>query len=422
MIYKLRTFTWAVCLAAAVISDGRALAQETRDFGWNRVPTIAMGGGLTAYWDVRDSSNGETAQQAYAHGFAPVTLINPYVDYPGGQRESIYRAVGTRYANPWRKPPFFEKIIRRNIQQNPAKGIYVQDIEFPFEEDATRAWENDEIRRDSGATPQAEFEEAYFRQWAEWFWLPLLWTKSYYPGARVGLYGPQPFRRDYWGITGKDATQIDGTHKTDWRLWKYIDPYVDFYTASIYIFYDDPGSVFYMAANVEENYLRTRSLGDRPVYAYTWLRFHDSNRSLKGKELPTYLVEAMAIVPYFSGAKGVVLWGYEPRVKTIKQQPYAQLPHFVGSLKRIAALSDKIGRGRLLIDQSAHEAWTAGAPLIRRIMTGEDECVVMAIDPWQGENEWSTRPVRCGGVNSQITVEGRRTTLAVLSKRGIQIY
>ena len=52
--------------------------------------------------------------------------------------------------------------------------------------------------------------------------------------------GPQPFRRDYWGIADKNAAQIDGTHRTDWLLWKYIDPHIDFYIASIYVFYERP--------------------------------------------------------------------------------------------------------------------------------------------------------------------------------------
>ena len=131
----------------------------------------------------------------------------------------------------------------------------------------------------------------------------------------VGLYGPQPFRRDYWGVAGKSAKQIYGTHLNDAKLWKYIDPHVDFYVASVYVFYDDPGSIYYIAANVEENYQRTRQYGNKPVYAYEWLRYHNSNKKLAGQELAPYLVEAMAVVPYFCGAKGVVVWGWEPGQK-----------------------------------------------------------------------------------------------------------
>ncbi|RVB80566.1 MULTISPECIES: hypothetical protein [unclassified Mesorhizobium] len=409
-------------LAFISVASDSGVAQEATDLDWNHIPHLSMGGDLRFFWNVADGSKGDTARNAQARGFGPVTLVGTYADYPGGQRENISTTIGAGYDNPWGKPPFFERIVRRNIDLTPPNGIYVHDIELPFEEDAQRAWQKPAVRSASGITSQGDFEEAYFRKWAEWFWLPLQWTKERYRGVRVGLYGPQPFRRDFWGIAGKNAEQIDGTHKSDWRLWKYIDQYVDFYIASIYVFYDNPDSVFYMAANIEENYLRTLRMGDRPLYAYTWLRFHNSNEKLEGKELPSWLVEAMAIVPYFSGAKGVVLWGWEPQLKTGMQLPYQQLPQFVRSLRRVSALSEKISRGRLLIDRPAQTLWKAHQPLIRTVVIGKNECVIMAIDPWQQDNARMTHSVRCGEINAPIVIEGRQTTLALLNKQGLQTY
>jgi hypothetical protein len=46
----------------------------------------------------------------------------------------------------------------------------------------------------------------------------------------------------------------------------------------------DPGSIYYVAANVEENDQRTRRYGNKQVYAYEWLRYHDSNKKLAGQE------------------------------------------------------------------------------------------------------------------------------------------
>ncbi|RWM75511.1 hypothetical protein [Mesorhizobium sp.] len=425
MITRLLTVVFCASIAGITFlafSEGSNLGQPPRTFGWADIPAFSMAGGLKAFWNVGDGTKGEAAKNAYARGFEPVTILNTYADYPGEQRENISKAIGDHHVNPWQRPPFFERIIRRNIEQTPVRGIYVHDIELPFEENTKVAWEDQPTQQASGTESKDSFDEAYFRQWAEWFWLPLKWTKERYPNASVGLYGVQPFRRDYWGISDKNAAQIDGTHKSDWRMWKYIEPYVNFYTASVYVFYDRPDSVFYIATNVEENYRRTRSLGDKPVYAYEWLRFHDSNIWLREKELPSYLVEAMAIVPYFSGAKGVVLWGWEPQVKTGTQQPYGQLSLYVRSLKRVAMLSKKIARGRLLNDPPAHELWKAHRPLIRRVMVDENECVVMAINPWQGDNERSIQPVQCGSFSSQIVLEGRHTTLVVLNRQGERAY
>ncbi len=241
---------------------------------WDELPTITMRGGLGVYWRVY-TGNANNQQHAEAHGFLPLTEVGTYADYPGNQRANINTFLGQGNRNPWNKPPFFERVIRRNIDQHPSTGTYVHDIEFDFEEDATKAWSDKTVRDASGAKDLATFEEAYFREWASWFWLPLKWTRERYNGTRVGIYGPQPFNRDYWGIADDNAAQIDGKHRTDWRLWQYIDPHVDFYVASIYVFYDRPNSIFYMAANVEENYTRTRELGNKPVYAYEWLRYHE---------------------------------------------------------------------------------------------------------------------------------------------------
>lgn len=108
----------------------------------------------------------------------------------------------------------------------------------------------------SGTATEAEFAEAYFREWATWFTQPCIWAKEQRPHQPVGIYGPQPFRRDYWGIAGKDARQIDGTHARDADLWTHIDPAVDFVGASVYIFYDEPGAIYYIASNIEENVAR----------------------------------------------------------------------------------------------------------------------------------------------------------------------
>lgn len=75
--------------------------------------------------------------EALAHGFRLVNLLNIYADYPGNQKENIDRALKGNRTNPWKKPDFFERILRRNIAQTGrANEILVQDIEFDFEEDS----------------------------------------------------------------------------------------------------------------------------------------------------------------------------------------------------------------------------------------------------------------------------------------------
>jgi hypothetical protein len=411
----------AVALAATVLGVTSTCAIAETKKSWDGLPVITMRGGLRIYWRVYTGKE-NNLRHAERHGFLPVTEVGTYSDYRGSQRENIDNFLGSANSNPWNKPPFFERVIKRNIDQHPSTSLYVHDIEFDFEEDAAVAWRHLSSRQASGAKDFAAFEDAYFREWASWFWLPVNWTKEKYPGTPVGIYGPQPFRRDYWGIADKSAAQIDGTHRTDWRLWQYIDPHVDFYIASIYVFYDRPDSVFYMAANVEENYTRTRTLGNKPVYAYEWLRYHDSNRSLASRELDPYLVEAMAIIPFFSGASGIVLWGYEPQMTRGEGRPYETLPLYMKNLDRVARLSEKIGTATLVIDEPAHVLWKQRKSLVRRLVVSTDECIVLAINPWQAEEATTTVEVTCGPYRHVVSMQGRHSTLVHISGNRVQAY
>lgn len=402
---RLAPFAVAVLLCC---NTGRAADEfSAASPGWDQVRPVAMKGDLKVFWNVGGGDREFNENQAVARGFRKVALVNTYADYPGRQKENIAHALKDNRTNPWKKPDYFERIVRRNAAQAAGRGeIMVHDIEFPFEEDLDKAWQDPDARAASGAATKEQFAKAYFRQWATWFWLPCQWTKEDCPGLPVGLYGVQPFRRDYWGISGKSAEQIDGTHRSDAEIWSDIDPHVDFYVASVYLFYDNPGSIYYLAANVEENYLRTRRYGRKPLYAYEWLRYHNSNKKLGCQELAPYLAEAMAVVPYFCGAKGVVLWGWEPKRKG---QYYQNLPLWAESLGRVSDLSEKISRAELVIDESAHVLWKAKRPLVRKLKVSADEWIVLAVDPWQPDDARRTLDVTCGARLVTLPVVGRHT-------------
>lgn len=371
-----------------------------------------MRGGLRAFWNVGGISRISNEEQAQARGMELIDLHMTYADYPGRQARNIrdwFDADPARRHNPWLKPSFFESVIKRNIQNKGRKGaVAVHDIEFQFEQDPAKAWADPAARAASGTQTLEAFSEAYFREWASWFSLPCEWSRQFHPGQPVGIYGAQPFRRDFRGIAGKDAGQIDGTHQNDALMWAHVDAHVDFYVASIYVFYDDPGSIYYMAANVEENFERTRRHGDKPVYAYTWLRYHQGNKKLGGQELAPWLAEAMAVLPYFCGARGIVLWGRETR---LKDQCYETLPVFMNSLGRISDLSEKIAAAEPVNDERVHVAWKEKRPLVRKLKVSGTEWLVLATYPWQAEAEQKVITVQCGGQSFDLTLNGRQTAI-----------
>jgi hypothetical protein len=374
---------------------------------WDQIRSVQMSGGLRAFWNVAGGDNPTNYREAAAHGFEMVDLLSTYSDYPGRQKENIRKTLDTNKTNPWQKPDFFERIVRRNIEQRGNRNaIFVHDIEFSFEEDIDKLWADPAVRAASKTNTREQFADAYLREWATWFTLPCQWTKERFPGTPVGIYGPQPFRRDYFGISGKSAQQIDGTHQSDAELWQHIDPFVDYYIASIYVFYDKPDSVYYMAANVEENVERTRRYGGKPLYAYEWLRYHDSNKKLAGQEVAPWLAEAMAVLPYFCGARGIALWGSEPKRAG---QYYHTLPVFASSLGRVSDFSAKIASAKLMADEPAHVLWKAKRPLIRRMRVSADEWIVLAVNPWQAEDAVCTVevPLEAGGV--KVEIRGRHS-------------
>lgn len=381
---------------------------DVRPASWDLIRRVRMRDGYRLFWNVGswDPANAAGARRC---GFEPVDLIDSFTDRTGGNPRRLLDHLSRNRTNPWNRPRYMEKIVRYNIQQRSNQGaLVVHDLEFEFEQDVQRAWEDPRAREASGATSLEEFSRLYFRQWASWFYLPCKWTRRVRTGQRVGLYGVQPFRCDYWGLVGRDARQIDGSHAVDDQLWPAIDPYVGFYISSIYCFYDLPDSIFYMAANVEENWRRTRVYGDKPVYAYVSMRYHPSNPDLAGQELAPWLAEAMAVVPWFSGAKGMVLWGFEPDARG---QPYRNLPGFMNSLDRVARVSHRLAKAELVIDQPAHQLWNARQPLIRKMRCSDSEWYVLGINPWQDEAAICTVPVECGGRTWNLELSGRRAAV-----------
>lgn len=156
------------------------------------MPNIALGGGLKVFWAIGDGAWQENRKLAWAKGFSPIIVASSYADYPGDQKENVRNFIGKGNANPWVKPPNFEHIVRRQIDDWPAAETYVHDFEVGWQMELDKAWRNEEARRLSGAGSQSEFETRYLREWASWFSEPLDWTKLARPHSMVGIYEFQP--------------------------------------------------------------------------------------------------------------------------------------------------------------------------------------------------------------------------------------
>ena len=396
---------WPSQIYAAISSPSNS------NHDWADISIFKMEGRYKVFWNVGDWTT-ENPVQSLVHGFLPMSIVDPFSNRAGNGKQRIDIFMGKNTSNPWLKPEFFEPVVKADIAKVQNQKTLALDIEFPIETNISVPWQNKKIRDDSHTSSQAQFVEAYLHEWASWYALPLKWAKETQPNSVVGLYGRQPFQRDYWGIANKSQSEIEATHESDLKLWKSIDPYVDAYFIDIYNFYELPDSIFYMASNVELNYRNSRKFGTKPIYAYEWMRYHPSNPILGGRELAPYLIEAMAIVPFFSGADGLVLWGYEPQLKRTDGQPYQQLPLYAQSLKRVGELSKKMSLGNLEIDEPASVSWMNHSPLTRRIKLNSDNCILMAVNPWQNDGEHSSVSVNCGDHQITLATTGKHVTIA----------
>lgn len=133
----------------------------------------------------------------------------------------------------------------------------------------------------------------------------LSWVKSEIPSVRIGLYGTVPLP-DYWRA-------IREPRSAEYRSWQQdndrlgpIVAQVDALFPSIYTFYPDrQGWVVYAVAQMRE---ARRKANGKPVYAFLWPHYHESNVLLRHQPIdPDYWELQLRTV--YAHADGVVIWG-----------------------------------------------------------------------------------------------------------------
>lgn len=130
------------------------------------------------------------------------------------------------------------------------------------------------------------------------------------PEIKLGYYSLMV--RDYWRAISGDRARI-----AEWRAENdAIRPVIDncdLMFPSLYTFYDDRrGTIEYMKRNLDEQWRLTGS--SKPIYPFVWPRYHESNRTLGGQEIPGDYWEQIVTAVLDHNTGGVVFWNYTPRV------------------------------------------------------------------------------------------------------------
>jgi hypothetical protein len=133
----------------------------------------------------------------------------------------------------------------------------------------------------------------------------LRWFRQAAPGLRVGYYGTIPVP-DYWrAIQPTTSAEFKAWQQDNDRL-ELIAKDVEVIFPSLYTFYADrQGWVTYAIAQISE--ARRKAKG-KPVYAFIWPQYHESNEILGGQflEADYWELELLTIRQY---ADGLVIWG-----------------------------------------------------------------------------------------------------------------
>jgi hypothetical protein len=133
----------------------------------------------------------------------------------------------------------------------------------------------------------------------------LQWFREAAPGLRIGFYGTVPVP-DYWRA-------IQEPTSADYKAWQQdndrldlIGKEVDAIFPSIYTFYADrQGWVTYATAQISE---ARRKANGKPVYAFIWPQYHESNPLLAGRFLDAEYWE-LELLTARQYADGLVIWG-----------------------------------------------------------------------------------------------------------------
>jgi hypothetical protein len=122
-------------------------------------------------------------------------------------------------------------------------------------------------------------------------------------GLRIGYYGILP-RNDYHRAIKRRGQREYDEWLLENSMLKEIARAVDVIFPSLYTFYPDPkGWETYAIENLKE----ARKYG-KPVYAFLWPEYHDSNLIYRGQYIPAdfWRLELETCYKY---ADGIVIWG-----------------------------------------------------------------------------------------------------------------
>ncbi|MEA5457457.1 T9SS type A sorting domain-containing protein [Arcicella sp. LKC2W] len=166
-------------------------------------------------------------------------------------------------------------------------------------------------------------------------------------------------------------------------------------------------NIAYQLFQIEANAARS----EKEIMLFQWLTYNkcQANSTYRYNiAIKDYLIEAQAIFPYFSGAKGVWLWEGPITPDTLNYSTYET---YINSLYRLSQFKDFfVGNHRLVIPKSAYQHFQDRDPVWRGVVKG-NEILIAAINEFANDNETTELLVSYGGWSQKIQLKGKQTFL-----------
>ena len=176
-------------------------------------------------------------------------------------------------------------------------------------------------------------------------------------------------------------------------------------------------NVAYQLFQVEANVARS----NKDIMLFEWLSYNKCQANSNygyNKNIKKHLIEAQAIFPFFSGAKGVWLWENPITPDSLNYSAYET---YINSLYRLSQFKDFFtGNYRLIIPKSAYQHFQDKDPVWRGVVKN-NEILIAAINEFANDGETTDLMVSYGDWSEKIQLKGKETFLCKFTLPELQL-
>jgi hypothetical protein len=376
---------------------------------------------------------GDTQSQPLKHGFSHIAAYSGPEpgSLNGKNRAVLWYGVATSSGNqPWadnalRSPWGNDTAVYRSFWDNYATSvsdadIVCLDIERMQREDRDilALKTNSKIPQNYRNLSDADFLFAYKRDIRWWYTEAANRLRAKGVNSLITSYSDVPIRNTWLNITSNSwqdwTTNLARTHYlTQDNAGKIGGSFynaLDFISPSPYYYYgyDHPigkDYLSYLLFNIEAN----AAWSDKPIIPFVWMRVHDSydpNTPL----ITSFMAEATAIFPFFSGAKGLWLWE-NPSLSEQRKEIFSPYEYFIYGLYRLSQFKDMFeGSYQTIIPQPARDNMEQQNPIWRGVVKGAN-ILIAAQNPYAADNAQTVITVSYQNWAKTITLKGKEIFL-----------